>query len=77
MAQKFAVPGVQANVPQHFPGVFYFRQTHTEIVEEALLLRTRRHYQYRARQNPDDRPFAHPCYWAAFTLYGDGDWGPD
>jgi CHAT domain-containing protein len=44
---------------------------------EGLLLRTRRHYRYRAEQNPDDQPFAHPYYWAPFTLYGDGDWGPD
>jgi CHAT domain-containing protein len=28
------------------------------------------HYRYLAEQNPNSRPFAHPYYWAAFTVNG-------
>jgi CHAT domain-containing protein len=23
-----------------------------------------------AKKSPDERPFSHPCYWAAFTCQG-------
>lgn len=36
----------------------------------AALWRTERHYHYRQEQNPQDRPFFHPYYWAAFAANG-------
>jgi CHAT domain-containing protein len=37
---------------------------------EPTLLRYRNHYQQIAQYNPSLRPFAHPYYWAAFTVNG-------
>jgi CHAT domain-containing protein len=28
------------------------------------------HYRYQNRENPNCHPFAHPSYWAAFTVNG-------
>lgn len=38
--------------------------------KNATLLRYLRHYRALAKQDPDRRPFAHPYYWAAFTVSG-------
>jgi CHAT domain-containing protein len=37
---------------------------------KAALWRLIRSYRYQARQNPLQQPFAHPYYWAAFTVNG-------
>jgi len=38
--------------------------------ENPALLQAWRHYRRRAENAPDDRPFAHPYYWAGFTCWG-------
>ena len=38
--------------------------------DQAQLLIHKNHYAHRAQQNPNERPFAHPYYWAAFTVNG-------
>ena len=38
--------------------------------EKTELFRYMRYYRHQAEQNPDLRPFAHPYYWAAFTVNG-------
>ena len=38
--------------------------------EQAELYRQMRYYRTQAKQNPAQRPFAHPYYWAAFTVNG-------
>jgi CHAT domain-containing protein len=38
--------------------------------DKAELLKLVRHYRYLAEQNPTCQPFAHPYYWAAFTVNG-------
>jgi CHAT domain-containing protein/tetratricopeptide (TPR) repeat protein len=38
--------------------------------EQAQLYKQMRYYRSQARQNPALRPFAHPYYWAAFTVNG-------
>lgn len=37
---------------------------------KARLLQYRNHYRYQAKLNPASTPFAHPYYWAAFTVNG-------
>ena len=36
----------------------------------AQLLTLMKHYRYQAKQNPSERPFEHPYYWAAFVFSG-------
>jgi CHAT domain-containing protein len=38
--------------------------------QQAELLKYIRHYHYQAEADPTARPFAHPYYWAAFTVNG-------
>jgi len=37
---------------------------------KATVLKHLRHYRYLAENEPTIRPFEHPYYWAAFTVYG-------
>jgi CHAT domain-containing protein len=37
---------------------------------QPRLKQYRDHYQYLAQREPTLRPFAHPYYWAAFTVNG-------
>ena len=71
-AQRWLRGLTAADIARHLDGL----RPAANRAGEALLLRTRRHYVDQAKQNPDDRPFAHAYYWAPFTLYGDGNWGP-
>jgi CHAT domain-containing protein/tetratricopeptide (TPR) repeat protein len=47
-----------------------YRQSTQKEEAKKELLRYMRHYRYLAEQNPTLRPFAHPYYWAAFTVNG-------
>ncbi len=38
--------------------------------DKRELFRFMRHYRFLADRDPALRPFAHPFYWAAFTVYG-------
>jgi len=48
--------------------VQWYRQSHWRA--KIRLFNSRRYYRYLAEQNPNSRPFAHPYYWAAFTVNG-------
>jgi CHAT domain-containing protein len=48
----------------------WYRQSTQKEEEKKKLLRFTLHYRYLAEQNPTLRPFAHPYYWAAFTVNG-------
>jgi CHAT domain-containing protein/tetratricopeptide (TPR) repeat protein len=48
----------------------FYRQPTQKEEEKKELLRYMRHYRYLAKRNPTLRPFAHPYYWAAFTVNG-------
>ena len=47
-----------------------YRQSSQKEEEKKELLRFALHYRYLAEQHPTLRPFAHPYYWAAFTVSG-------
>ena len=47
-----------------------YQQSTQKEEEKKELLRFTLHYRYLAEQNPTLRPFAHPYYWAAFTING-------
>ncbi len=38
--------------------------------QQAELFKWRNHYRYQAETDPTAQPFAHPYYWAAFTVNG-------
>lgn len=38
--------------------------------QQAELFKYIRHYRYQAKTDPTAKPFAHPYYWAAFTVNG-------
>ncbi len=42
----------------------------SRAAQKAELLKYIRHYRYQAETDPTARPFAHPFYWAAFTVNG-------
>ncbi len=46
----------------------YYRQSRWK--DQAELFRLMRYYHYQAEHNPPWHPFAHPYYWAAFTVNG-------
>jgi CHAT domain-containing protein len=43
---------------------------HSHRREKTELFRLIRYYRHQAEQDPSLRPFAHPYYWAAFTVNG-------
>jgi len=47
-----------------------YRQSTQKEEEKKELLRYTLHYRYLAERNPTLSPFAHPYYWAAFTVNG-------
>ena len=47
-----------------------YQQSTQKEEEKKELLRYMRHYRYLAERNPALCPFAHPYYWAAFTVNG-------
>ncbi len=50
----------------------YAEQAYQQTQEEdkKQLFDLMRYYRYLAEQHPALRPFAHPYYWAAFTVNG-------
>ena len=42
----------------------------SRAAQKAELLKYIRHYRYQAETDPTAKPFAHPYYWAAFTVNG-------
>ncbi len=46
----------------------WYRQS--DARDKRSLFEYVRHYRYLAQMNPDLCPFAHPYYWAAFTVNG-------
>ncbi len=47
-----------------------YRQSSQQEEEKKELLKWKKYYLFLAQQHPDQRPFAHPFYWAAFTVNG-------
>jgi CHAT domain-containing protein/tetratricopeptide (TPR) repeat protein len=47
-----------------------YRQSPQKEEEKKELLKWKKYYLFLAQQHPDQRPFAHPFYWAAFTVNG-------
>jgi CHAT domain-containing protein len=47
-----------------------YRQANRKDKNKKVLYKQRDRYRYLADQNPDFCPFAHPYYWAAFTVNG-------
>jgi CHAT domain-containing protein/tetratricopeptide (TPR) repeat protein len=41
-----------------------------------VLFNVSRYYRSRSKADPEDRPFSHPYYWAAFSVSGDCSAGP-
>ena len=46
----------------------YARQSSDQI--RKVLYRLSRYYRSRSEADPEDRPFSHPYYWAAFSVNG-------
>ena len=50
----------------------YIREVYAvgDYLDNKILIPYRAKYALKAQQAPNERPFQHTFYWAAFTIYG-------